>query len=598
MKRLIILVSIGLAVIAPAIARADFNQNEIIEDDAFTNTDAMSAPKIQQFLDDQHSVLAKFSENNNSAAGIISSAANANRINPEVLLATLQKEQGLIGLTSYDTAKDPSSRLKNAMGYACPDSGGCDPKYAGFTNQVNGAAFQLRYNFDGSANKKFTDYQVGQTMSFDGTPVLINNRATASLYRYTPHISGNKSFYNSYFSYFTLYASHWAGQNSYPVLAPGDSYQFRLSYQNTGNTAWTQSAVHLGTDRPLDRISKFLRENHLDNSDQTMWSSANRIAMSQSSVAPGAVADFQYYMTVPNSMPTGTYKEYFRPVVDGVQWLDDDQTFFNVTVANHQAAWAGQNFGSKTVEPGQSFMMEVKLRNSGQTTWRNDGPAPVRLGTSRSQDRIPAFIREDAVNHNPSGWTSPSRIGMLESTVAPGATGTFDFWYTVPTNLKPGLYREYFQPIQENVRWMNDLGVYFDITVSPQRAAWAGQSSNVSLSKGQSAQFTVHFRNTGTTTWTKTGTGAMQLGTARSQDRVPGFDRDDAVNHSPSGWLSPTRVSMVEDSVAPGDTGTFTFWYTVPGDKKAGLYHEYFGLVQNGYAWLPDQGVFWDITVQ
>jgi hypothetical protein len=163
--------------------------------------------------------------------------------------------------------------------------------------------------------------------------------------------------------------------------------------------------------------------------------------------------------------------------------------------------------------------------------------------------------------------------------------------------MKPGTYREYFQPVHENVRWMDDLGIYFDITVSPVRAAYAGQSGYPALHNNESAKFTVQFTNTGTTTWYKDGATPMRLGTIRKQDRIPGFIRDDVQGHNPSGWIKENRVSMVEDSVPPGGTGTFTFWYTVPGDKAPGTYREYFGLVQDNYAWLPDNGLYWDITV-
>lgn len=590
---------VGLTIILlPSFVFAGFDQNKVIDDDAFTNWGSMNGQQIQDFLNSKGSVLTNFKEGGRSAASIIYDAAKEHRINPQVLLATLQKEQSLITTgTSYDTNADSSGKLRKAMGYACPDSGGCDSRYAGFTNQVDGAAFQFRFNFDGSTTRRFSDYQVNQTMSFDGTPVVLLNQATASLYRYTPHISGNRSFYTIYFTYFLEYSSKYAWQNSYPTLAPGDSYQFRLNFENIGNKVWDRSIVKLGTDRPRDRVSRFLRENKL-NGDETMWSSANRVAMRQQSVPVGGVGSFDFYMTVPNNLGAGTYREYFRPVAEGVQWMDDEQVYWDVIVANHEAGWAGQNFGRKRVEPGESVLLEVGLRNTGQTTWRRDGNTPVRLGTSRNQDRLPAFIREDLQGGNASGWTNPNRITMVESEVAPGSIGNFKFWYTIPASAKPGLYREYFQPVHENVRWMNDLGIFFELEVGSQRAAWAGQSGYPTLSKNESAEFWVSFRNEGKTTWTKNGNTPMRLGTQRAQDRMPLFIREDVQGRNPSGWLQQNRIEMIQDSVAPGETGTFKFWYTVPGDKAPGTYREYFGLVQENYAWLPDTGVYWDIVVR
>ncbi len=600
-RKIVLILLAGLTVLlAPSGVLAAFDANKVIDDDAFTNTSSMSASKIQQFLDDRRSVLAGFVEGGRSAAGIIYDAAQKNGINPQVLLATLQKEQSLLTTgTSYNTSTDPSSKLRTAMGYACPDSGGCDARYAGFTNQVDGAAFQFRFNFDGSTTKKFTDYQVNQTMTFDGTAVIINNRATAALYRYTPHISGNRSFYNIFFTYFLDYSSHWASQNSFPTLAPGDSYKFSFGFENVGNKAWERGTVKLGTDYPKDRVPRFLLENRTGNGEDTMWTTANRIGLTQGTVAPGKIGTFDLYKTVPNTLAPGTYREYFRPVVDGVQWLDDDQVYSDVTVAHHQAAWAGQNFGSQAVEPGQSIQLELKLRNTGKTTWRRDGQTPVRLGTSRTKDRSPAFIREDLTGNNPSGWATANRISLVESTVAPDEIGTFRFWYTIPKTVKPGTYKEYFQPIHENVRWMDDLGMYFELVVGPQKATLVSQSGYPTLSKGESAQFTVKFLNSGTTTWRKNGDTPIRLATLQPTDRSPKFIREDVQGRNSSGWVKENRVAMVEDEVKPGEIGSFSFWYTVPSDKAAGTYREHFGLVQEEYGPVTGNlGLYWDITVK
>ncbi len=589
---------LGLVLVAvPFQVRAGYDPNRIIDEEVFTNSNAMSDTKIQSFLTEKNSVLAGYSEGGRSAATIIGNAARVNGVNPQVLLSTLQKEQSLITLTTYDTTGDPSGKLRRAMGYACPDAGSCDARYAGFANQVEGAAFQFRYNFDGSATKRFTDYQVGQTMTFDGTAVYLSNRATAALYRYTPHISGNRSFYNTYFGYFLEYSSKWGSQNAYPTLAPGDSYHFQLGFENTGNKNWERGTVKLGTDQPKDRLSAFSLENRLNN-DETMWSSNNRIALRQQTVPVGSSGTFDFYMTAPNTMAPGVYREYFRPLAEGIQWMDDERIFWDVTVANHQAKLASQNVTTRQVEPGESFQLEVKLENTGKTIWRRDYDTAVRLGTSGPHDRVSPFIREDQATKEPSGWANENRVQLIEPTVAPGETGTFRFWYTVPTNMKPGTYKEMFQPVHEKVRWMDDLGISFDIVVGPQKAAYLSQSNYPTLSRGQSAQFSVSFQNTGTTAWYKGGNAPMQLGTLRTQDRLPGFERLDAVTNNPSGWAKENRVSLVQDAVRPGETGTFTFWYTVPGDKAPGTYREYFGLVQDTIGWLPDNGLFWDITVQ
>ncbi|MEK7631346.1 MAG: hypothetical protein AAB445_00560, partial [Patescibacteria group bacterium] len=123
------------------------------------------------------------------------------RISPKVLLVTLQKEQSLIS--------DPAPTQRQfdyAMGYGCPDSGGCSGKAAGLFNQLDFTAWQFRqyYNFP----TQYT-YKVGGTYTFtdlNGTrksTVTIENQATANLFNYTPHVyNGNYNFFNFYTMWF------------------------------------------------------------------------------------------------------------------------------------------------------------------------------------------------------------------------------------------------------------------------------------------------------------------------------------------------------------------------------------------------------------
>ena len=76
-----------------------------------------------------------------TAASIIHKAAMSCGINPQVLLTTLQKEQGLITASGLRLNE---GRYTIAMGYACPDSSNCDEQYFGFATQVYYAARQMR----------------------------------------------------------------------------------------------------------------------------------------------------------------------------------------------------------------------------------------------------------------------------------------------------------------------------------------------------------------------------------------------------------------------------------------------------------------------
>ena len=92
------------------VAKADFNPSYIISDPTFTCTSTMSEADIQTFLEYKGSYLADYYETRDSYIGpnndvavkgwraskIIRQVADWYGVNPQVILATLQKEQSLV----------------------------------------------------------------------------------------------------------------------------------------------------------------------------------------------------------------------------------------------------------------------------------------------------------------------------------------------------------------------------------------------------------------------------------------------------------------------------------------------------------------------
>jgi hypothetical protein len=127
---------------------------------------------------------------NETAGAIIAKVGVACGINPQVLLVTLQKEQGLI----TDSNGASAHTYSRALGFGCPDNAGgvCDGQYAGFANQVYSAAQQLqRYaaNPTRYAHRAYATNQVRYhpNAACGSSAVYIENQATASLYNYTPY---------------------------------------------------------------------------------------------------------------------------------------------------------------------------------------------------------------------------------------------------------------------------------------------------------------------------------------------------------------------------------------------------------------------------
>ena len=194
---------------------ADFKAANLISDGNFYNGLALSEGQVQAFLAEQvptcatgSTCLRSFREStpNRSADGVCAAYAGAVQetaariiakvglacgISQQVLLVLLQKEQKLI------TSAAPTRALfDKAVGYECPDTGTCNPEYAGFFRQLYGAARQLKF-YGSPENTTLTYFPVGvpsnikysskDALGCASPSVTIENTATAALYYYTPY---------------------------------------------------------------------------------------------------------------------------------------------------------------------------------------------------------------------------------------------------------------------------------------------------------------------------------------------------------------------------------------------------------------------------
>ncbi|MDP4126306.1 MAG: FG-GAP-like repeat-containing protein, partial [Bacillota bacterium] len=150
-------------------------------------------------------------------AKIIYNAAHWYGMNPQVLLTTLEKEQSLVTIKAGDVSTaEMARRIRWAMGYSVLDSGVANrcgtatnnnptKSCAGLAMQIDWAAgtFALAFEYPNS------NFPVGQTVkigntypSTSWTNVYIANRATSSLYSYTPYTNGSLSFYTIFYNWF------------------------------------------------------------------------------------------------------------------------------------------------------------------------------------------------------------------------------------------------------------------------------------------------------------------------------------------------------------------------------------------------------------
>lgn len=234
--------------LTPSASAATFDPGNIIDDAVFYNSSAMTESAIQTFINGKGASCtagalclknyrvdtgnraadalckAYTGAKAESAARIIYKVSQACGINPQVFLVMLEKEQSLVTMTS-----PTQGRYNIAMGYGCPDTAPCDTQYYGLFNQLYKAGSQLiRYTNPPGTSKYFTWFGPGKTVPIQWNPnascgsgnVYVENKATASLYYYTPYqpnaaalkagwgtgdgcsAYGNRNFFNFFTSWF------------------------------------------------------------------------------------------------------------------------------------------------------------------------------------------------------------------------------------------------------------------------------------------------------------------------------------------------------------------------------------------------------------
>lgn len=539
-----LLVVISMIPSAPVLALqgSDFNPGRIIDDGTFTNRNFMTAQDIQNFLNAKvpncdtngtqltshpngsggyytraewgslngnskpFTCLRNYVENpstksNNysnptaqidggiSAAQIIWNAAQESRINPAVLLVTLQKEQGLI------TDDWPyASQYRSAMGYGCPDTAACDTKYYGFYNQVENAALQFRYYLDhpGAFNyTKGTNFiQYNPNANCGGTTVEIVNMATAALYIYTPYqpnasslaktaddtpgpagdtcgAYGNRNFWWYYTKWFGTTRDdpfNWDISNVYIYdlqkntnittdnLHAGDQFKVTIKVTNLGSETWYRDGpnpIILGTSKPKDSFARIC---------DITWLNCQRAAkLKEESLRPGESGHFEFIAAAVNQI--GEYRQYFLPLLENRSWMTNDIGYNLYTRTTNRYDWQWMSYdafkdSARTVSVktddlarGDITYITMRIKNTGPTTWSNNGSNPVRIATAQP-DKPDSKLSPLCT---PEWLTCSSPALMTENTVAPGSIATFKFPIKASSSI--GEYREYFKPVIEYKGW-------------------------------------------------------------------------------------------------------------------------------------------------
>jgi len=210
-----------------------------------------------------------------------------------------------------------------------------------------------------------------------------------------------------------------------------------------------------------------------------------------------------------------------------------------------------------SLNAGQSTTVSVTMKNTGTTTWTQAGG--YKLGTQNPQDN--------------TLWTGATRIYLSGSdSIAPNQSKTFTFTITAPTT--PGTYNFQWRMVQEGVQWFGAYSTNVSIQVisaPADDADFISQSVPTTMNVGASTSVSITMKNTGSATWTRAA--GYKLGTQNPQDNTL--------------WTGASRVYLSSsDSIAPGQSKTFTFTITAPG--TSGTYNFRWRMVHEGVAWFGD----------
>lgn len=598
-------------------------------------------------------------------------------VSPKVLLATMQKEQTLVtatGTYSNNTSAylnppcnwtggecgNNNYKLYWAMGYGYPDSGNTKDRYGGFYNQINWAAWQLRFNYERSAGN--TDWDGvgyiyysgpmtegthkpcatcdpqeydGYWRDYEGNLHYISNRATASLYYYTPHINGNKNFVTIYESWFEpvfadAYSYKYHSQSAHPAMKQGFGNILYIKYKNTGTETWYDKdainsapagtlPIEIVTDQPYNhKISEFNnrwadKNTPSRNFYRVYKGDGNTLTSNQNVVSPGQVVEFKINLTSSSDTEPKKYQEFFTlsrngagggRLKGGLIW-----SYPRVLKAKYEAKFYNQKNPGAIFDESSSNAI-IRFVNTGNVDWYDFTSAPkevhsISLSTYKALNRHSDLSRKWPLSNRPTGFNFSAVYksdGATKSNnqhkVKPGQIVEFNFDFAANKRATKKVYKEHFKLVREG--WKRPLfgpttWLYVDYDPGTFIGEYINQKPHPKISAGSSYSFEVRYRNAGTATWydgssAPSGMPKITIATIKNLNRISDFSGNWYFGARPVNNFNAvyendgTTLSANQHKVEPGQIASFAYDYTAPSGYTAGKQREDFMLIREGAA--------------
>lgn len=642
-----------------------YNPGYLISDKLFADSGSMSVSDIQTFLTSHGSGIANYSDTEDcsasprystftsfynshyhcgvkeSAPQIIHDVAVAYQISPRAILATMQKEQSLV--TDPTAPSQNMGAINCALGYdSCSDT-------VGLFHQVDWGTWQLRANIELMNGRSYWNYSPsaypcsGATSLYStglypdrsvtfanpgghARTITLFNSSTAALYCYTPYVgplsdTGYSGSYNFVISYEQWWGStqgayyHLDSQtnpassiefghtSSATIVLNNDTAQswysddcaaaqgvqpFRLMVLGYRNTAWADTSATVTSN---------------GSPHQAWMGPANQLRMIDCQVAPGGIATF----TIPVKAPEYQTSEiiYFCLVQDGIQVHDDQTLSFKVTSAPDYAYQVVSDNAPPAILPGDGYQMVFKLRNTGGETWYNDANKPnpgtpggaIRLATSGYANSPFAYVGLGA------GWLTQNQITMVEPSVAPGATGTFQAVIFAP--YQQLTFAHNFRLVLDGVKFISGPTIPSTISIPQPVASYSviSRSGPSTMRSFQTADFKVVVKNTGNMIWRnlyrKVPSTSTQkpLRDVRMMSWAPGYHTSYFWNSTAEWMGTHNQITPSSLIVGPGEEATYNITFRAPPVNKTTYFNEQWTFVLDGQTVMPFQGLTFPITV-
>ncbi len=401
-----LMISFGVATLgqsASALSGSEFNASNIIDDSVFFNKNSMSAAEVQAFLNAKLPVCD--TNGTQPYAGTTRAAYGASRGYP----------------APYTCLKDYTQAIpaKSADAY-------CSGGVSAGTKSAAQIIYDVAQACGVSPKVLLILLQKEQSLVTDDWPWSIQYRSATGFG--CPDTAECDSAYYGYFNQVYNAARQY---RRYVVQADYFNYAAGrtsfVSYQaNAPNCGGTNLTIQNGATAGLYNYTPY---------------------------QPNAAALANLYGTGDSCSAYGNrnfwrmFNDWFGSV-RGAAYSWQMLTQYGYTDANKTTA-ANMN----TLTPGSRVYVGFTARNTGNVAWTNSGPNAVMIGTASPLERQSTFAPG-------SNWLSPTRPALLkEASVAPGGTGTFEFWMTAPAS--GGVYNERFNLIANGIAWFNDVGLSY-----------------------------------------------------------------------------------------------------------------------------------------